>query len=295
MSGLQVFTPVWGPKHAILFQRACALSLSWPANQAALAGATWNIWTREKEFPLYAGVVAKFPSVNFRFHALTLKPDQVPDNIVFPALQSQIRTCLAEDARVLFALPDYIFGEGTVANLLQLGEQKHTCVAVAHPRVLPSALNYLEGGPRSNGQLITLAFQHPHQSWTDAEYGHPQQTTFSGGIMWRKLSANTWEVHHRLPAIYLAHLTEADAAYFNSQKSFNAWDHLWPSLIIPQQRQRYVGSSDAACVIEYTEAHLNVPSYIHDHKMETPDQYWGHNLHNYINRQTVPIFRGEPL
>lgn len=292
---LQIFTPAWGRKHIDLFARACALSLSWPRNIAAIDGSTWNIWTKPNEQQFFEPIVKQFSNVKFQFHDLKFPPDKGPEQIILPALQEQIRTCLSEDARVLFALPDYVFGEGTVPNLLKFGEQKHTCVAVAHPRVLPGCLSYLQGGPRSNGQLVSLAFQHPHQSWVEAEKGHPRQTTFTGGIMWRRLSDDMWEVHHRLPAIYLAHLCEGDAAYFHNANNFNAWDHLWPSIIIPQQRQRYIGCSDAACVIEPTEANLNVPQFIEATPPESPDEYWGQNLHNFINRQTVVIFKGAPL
>jgi hypothetical protein len=48
----------------------------------------------------------------------------------------------------------------------------------------------------------------------------------------------------------------------NLPPTFGCYDHVWPTDLINQERQRMIGSSDAACVLEVTKEDLNKYGFI---------------------------------
>lgn len=167
--------------------------------------------------------------------------------------------------------------------------------------MLPNILDEIEilgatRGSVSNASLVTLAFKNAHDSWKCAEIGHEKNNSFIGGIAWAKLSDGLWSAQHRLPTVYLADFNETDWDFFWSQVSFGGWDHRWPAEnLIRQERQRYVGSSDACFVVEITDWDKNVPPDVPRENLQGRDQdaYWNGHYHNGINRQISVILRGE--
>lgn len=221
--------------------------------------------------------------------------------ILLNGLLHTMSLCLKEGSQLLTAPPDTIFGDGTVPNLLHIGNQDGTCVAVAHPRVSPSIFaQFKKGQPFSNPQLVTAAWKHLHKAMSEGEAGLQRSNSFVGGISWRKLPSDNSlvSVQHRLPTCYLASFTPGDITFFQQPHdglppTYGTWDHGWPGqCLIPQQRQRYVGSSDACFIIELTDEDKNVPPLMNGNPYE-PDAFWRTEPHNAHNRQQCVIFRGE--
>ncbi len=174
-------------------------------------------------------------------------------------------------------------------------------MAVAHPRVLPSILDEIDvlgatRGSLENSKLVTLSMEHMHDSWRMCEIGHPKNKSLIGGISWRRLSGTgMYAVQHRLPTHYLADFDENDWSFWYGQVSFGSWDHRWPAEnLIRQQRQRYVGSSDACYIIEVTDWDKNIPPDVDRGRVAgvKEDTYASNHYHNGVNRQTSVIFRG---
>ncbi len=202
---------------------------------------------------------------------------------------------IKDGSKVLMAPPDTIFSDGTISALLIAGRQRGTCVAVPHPRVSPSIFGGIKDSPLSGAELVSLAIKHGHKAWTEAEDGCANQNSFIGGISWRRLAPKIIAVTHRLPTVYLAEFEPEDVVFFKSSHdglppTFGVYDHGWPSKLLGDQRQRVIGSSDAACVIEVTKEDLNVPP-AHPVNPSEPDAYWRNKVHNIINRQYLFIMR----
>jgi len=303
-----LFTMMWGDHYLKLFERACFKSLNWPGNLSAIHGSTWNIFTRHEH-------IAQLEDL-FKDRPFKLNIYPVPDQIavsglglvsrdscemgvqLLHGLRDEVYRDICSNSKMIFAPPDTIWGEWSVSNLLKMGSQKGTCVAVCHPRVLPSILDEIDvlgatRGAISNASLVTLSFQHAHDSWKYAEIGHQKCNSYIGGIAWKKLSPGLFSVTHRLPTVYLADFQSSDFDFYWSQVSFGGWDHRWPAEnLIRQERMRFVGSSDAVMVSEVTDWDKNVPP---NPKMNAPkdDSYWNNHYHNSINRQFNVIMRGE--
>ena len=313
---LRVFTCVWGNKHIDTFLNGTVRSLSWKSNKETLDGSTWNIVTKaDSAAKLENELGSRFPNIKLE---LTAIPSQLTapngavietekldhSNLILMHLVKEIKRAIETTSRTLLAPPDTIFGERSIANLVKMGAQEGVCVAVPHPRVHPEIISdayFKTGSPCSNEVLVKLSFEkYLHQSWKAAEIGCANQNSLVGGVAWQKLEAagseTLYAVQHRLPTVYLANWIPEDYAFFINQPSFGSYDHTWPGeRLIRQERQRLVGSSDAAFVCEITDFDKNIPPWTPEHLKVLsvhPDAFYRDNWHNSINRLTVCMMRG---
>lgn len=297
MSKLRIFTVVWGDNHLDWFERACIRSLSWQQNALAIKDATWTIFTKEQDLPRAQKLIEKTGVKSIEFCKIS---ESVQGNspqmgaVLLQCLLTMMDASIGDGSKVLMAPPDTIFGEGTIHALLTLGKQKGTCVAVPHPRVSPSIFGGIKN-ESTNAELVTLAVKHGHKAWTEAEDGHLNQNSFVGGISWRRISNKLIAVTHRLPTVYLAEFLPSDVTFFkqphdNLPPTFGCYDHVWPSELLKQERQRMIGSSDAACILEVTKEDLNVPPTYAVNPHE-PDAFYRNQFHNSVNKQYLYIMR----
>lgn len=293
---IHIYTVVYGG-HIDWFYRALVRSLSWPKNKSALVNARWTIYGDLNETQRIYEIATKV----IPFHQIEFKQkimDGANVNLLGSMMQT-MRRCLDDKSLLLMAPPDTIFSEGSIDAMMAYAQSPGACVAVPHPRVLPSIINELGDIPPTNAQLVTLALEkHVHDCWKTSELGMNVSGVPVGGICWRRLADKLYAVQHRLPTVYLANFTEDDRKFFskpwkNVPQQFGMWDHEWPGAeLIPKQRLRTIGSSDAAFIIECTESWKNVPTQrLID--PNNPDAFHRDEYHNKINRQYLSCFRGE--
>lgn len=309
MQQFHVFTMMFGQHYIDLFKKACFKSMCWPKNREALAGHAWYIYTKREHFEELTELFKETP-FTLQLMEMTdsmrvagcgfIKTTQCDDGVILlNGLRDQIALCLKSHSRMLFAPPDTIFGDGTVPNLIALGQVEYSCVAVAHPRVLPTILDPIgytgaTDGPLNNRRLVDLAIKHAHESWSLAEIGHKNNNSYVGGISWQKLSDNLISVTHRLPTPYFMSFHPTDWDFWWGTVSFGALDHSWPGdRLIRQERLRVVGSSDAAFIVEVTAHDKNVPPIIESKYQVDPTNgaYWGDKIHHSVNRLFNVIWR----
>ncbi len=307
MKPLRIFTPVWGHKHLILLQKALGQSLLWPKNHAAIAHARWTLFCHPSEIEQVCEIAGRI-----------IPPEQI-DTIEYPgskdeltakrgelmcgALCAVIKKCLVDGSQFMMATPDFIWSDGSIENMIQLASQRATCVAVPHPRVLPTILDFIHDTPRSSYDLVTLASKHPHRSWVSSEMGQNPSGTFKSGIMWRKIKPGIVTLQHRMPSPYVVNFIPADLEFFQrddglKRAAFGAWDHDWSCMLAKEQRHRIVLSSDIAFMAEVTSAQDNVPPP-YPANNAWPDDFWLQDrdqplLSHQLNRQYISTFRGEP-
>lgn len=287
----QILSVFWGEPYCEWFLKGALRSLSFKNNRQTILEncSTWNIFCDDNQIDkIKEATKLVFLGLNVQVRStahLRAFIDQHQSAMCF-----QIEECLKANERLLFLPPDTVFSDGTVAALLKTGREPKTCVAVAHPRVLPEFLLSLKASTGAPEELVNLAWENLHQSWSDAEVGHPRQNSFIGGVKWEELSPKLYSVTHHLPTVYLADFTEEDLQYFKLQVSFGCYDHTWPSdILLRQVRQRLLGSSDAAFICEITHREKNIPPV----KPGDTDLFWREHPHNLHNRQTKVIFRGK--
>ncbi len=306
MRPLRIFTPVWGHKNVILLEKALGQSFQWPKNQAAIAHAKWTIFTHPSDLDQVMAVAEKVFPGEIEIQKYSGSKEELTQKrgiLMCQAMCLVIEKCLAENAQFLMATPDFIWSDGSLPVLIQLGDQKNVCISLPHPRVLPTILDFIHTMPRNNYDLVTLAMKHPHGSWTTSEFGRNPHGSFMGGIIWRKSGPGLITLQHRMPSPYLVNFVKSDLDFFRQdtathQAAFGAWDHDWACKLAREQRSRMILSSDLAFMAEVTTAMDNLPP-LRPANAREPDEFWLQErtqplLTHQLNRQYIATFRGEP-
>jgi hypothetical protein len=274
-----------------MLEYGCARSLAWPRNRAALEGAIWDIYSYPEERDRIVRIAASV-GLEVQFHDIPAIHEI--DSKLMAAMLDHARICVAEGAAMFTAQPDNMFGEGSIEAMVAIASENSTlCVAVPHPRVNDAGfIRHLPNGVISNAQLVTLAMQHQHESFAYANLALEEVSCWHGGMAWRRLGPDLYGVTCNLPTIFLARLTQEDIAFFKRAPA-GAWDHYWPAILMDEQRQRVIGSSDAAFVVELTE-HGTHPPVLRRKPPGAPYTYRHDREHHKVNRNTVAVWRGLP-
>lgn len=307
MRPLRIFTPVFAPKYIERMRRSLAVSLRWPKNQEAIKAAKWTLFIHPTEFDQVMSIATSvLPEEQIETIEAVDGMSDLERNrggLMCHAFVKALRKCLGDGSQMLVSTVDFIWSDGTIANMIKLAQQKDVCVALPHPRVLPSICDHLDK-PLSSPELVSLALNqgHAHKSWTMSQLGQHGGTR-KGGILWRKNGGNVWTLQHRMPSPYLLNLRPEDITFFEMDKpekraAWGAIDHQWAEHLCESQRWRMLLSSDLGFMAEVTSPEDNVPPDEPCDQGE-PDAFWTqerhhHLLHQKLNRQFVATFRGMP-
>lgn len=287
MKKVRMFTLLWGERYIDWFERACVTSLCWPSNQWAVKQniVGWDIVTKSADEERVRSIAER---LGIPVEIRILIEDSAPvGNKLQYYLMDQMKRSLERDESMFLCPPDKIFGDGSISGILSQGS---VCVASPHVRVLPSVLEFITDQPLTNPQLAKVAWGHLHRSWKEADISKEMANSYVSGVAWREISPGLIAVHHRLPTCFLATFQPDDVAWFESQVYMGAWDHLWPAKLVAEQRERVLGSSDAAFMAEITPEFENIPS-CSPVDQNDPDRYWANHAHHLVNRNQVSFFR----
>jgi len=289
---LEILSTVWGRQYLETFKKTAIESLSWDKNKEALIkeGTTWNIYTDKEFIPEITALCHELNhEIKYNIQSRETLRDYIDENQ--SATIWQMRRSIDTGCKVLLAPPDTLFGDGTIAGLLSAAEDPGSVVVVPHPRVLPSILEEIEPMPLpiDNAPLVGIAWRHLHEAWIHAEVGCKDQSSYIGGIWWKKVNGLITG-KHLLPSPYMIHFLEQDMEYFDKACSFGHFDWRWPGdILVPQGRQRYIASSDLAFIVEITDPNKNVPQ-IYENQPATG--FHRDDPHNRANAQIMFTFRG---
>lgn len=295
---LRIYTAVWGKKFIELFKKTALKSLHWQQNLEALMNVNqpiiWSLYSNEEDLTEVETIVqdafGDFITIETNSFSEKIEGNHPKmGNLILDCFVKEIEKCLQANAKLLLAPPDTIFGDGSLRGLFTVGAHKGICVAVPHPRVLDTILK--SDDQLTNPQLVSLAWQHLHRTWSEAKSDREKNNAHVGGIYWKEVKKGLYTVQHRLPTNYLIHFNKDDLEFFKNQISFGVIDHLWPIFLLKREQQRYIGSSDVAFIVEVTEEKQNVPP-CYPVNINQPDGFWRQEFHNKIFRQMIAVFRG---
>ncbi len=301
MANLRLFSALWGDEAIETFKQGALKSYLWPKNKAAIDGNVWDVWTTPDHVDEIERLLFNSFDIKFEPHMIPDIKDQLgriapaPYVLHAPILEEMV-LCLNNAQKLLMLPPDTIFGDGTISNILRIGEAPGTCVAVPHMRVYPHMLHHITDEPVDNLTLCKAAFETMHPSWISAEKGHPETNSFWSGVSWEQVTPGLYSVTHRLPTVYLASFNGQDHAAWQNYSTFGAWDHRLPGeTMVRQERLRMPGSSDLAMIAEITGPGDNIPPKTPPEVLaqQGPDGYWTDTLHAGHNRQFQFTMRTE--
>jgi hypothetical protein len=256
-----------------------------------LQGAQWDIYAPDSDRSRISWATEKV-GVPIQFHDVQVA--ETDGAILMASVVDHARRCVAEGDAFLALQPDHIFGEGSLAAMVAVAsENARVCVAMAHPRVLPEPfLKQMPPIPMLNPMMVSVAMHNLHPTFATADHAEEEVSTWFCGVAWRKLSNNLWAVNVNSPTVFLARMTDDDVAFLSTAKP-GAWDHEWPATLMQDQRQRLIGSSDAAFTVELTSATTHRPT-LRQKPPGAPYTYRHDRGHNRVNQNTVVIWRGLP-
>lgn len=259
MKPVRIFTAVWGDEHIDCLERGLLTSMQWPRNAEALKGnvIAWHMATVEADAPRVRAIVerAGFPCFiqNMSFMGM-------PSESVLVAMHDAMRMCIVEESLLMTTFADIVVGEGSFESMISVAQRKHICVSVPHMRVLPSFLDGLKE-PLSNPEMVTRAMKHAHSTWTDGQIGIKgfpklEGNQYYGGVSWEKING-CYHVQHVIPSVWVANIEASDAEFIMASGGMGSYDHNWPTKLLKEGRNRLIGSSDAAFMVEITPADKN--------------------------------------
>lgn len=278
---LRAFTVVYGEKHIARFRDGLVRCLAWPRNCAALEGAAWHIHTTPTEYQIVRDAI-KHLGIDYQLREIGVFTD---------ALVTQVMECSESGEALLTLNADNIFGDGSIEAMKRVAvEGEGLCVALAHPRVRPEFLSWMSDAPMSNAQMVDLAMRTLHPSFTTSDMSREEVNTWAGGVSWRRLGDAVWGVTVNSPSIFLARVVPDDVLRLSAP---GAWDHHWPSELVQAERQRFIGGSDAAFVVELTDIGVHMPELVRK-PQNAPYAYRHNREHHRVNRNVVAVWRGLP-
>lgn len=303
MKQLRLHTVVFGDHYLDCLTRGLVPSLCWFKNKLELehSKSRWSIYVKQSDAVKILDLCTKVMPVE-QIDIVTSVPERMRfesqdrGTFLMDCLNETIKKCLEENRSMLMVLPDFILGDGSIGALREWS-YKDNCVLTPHARVLPGILNKITTVAPANTELVTLAWNHLHRSWTDCEVGPFQLGSYIGGLSWRHMPDNIIAVQHRIPSVALANFTKEDQDFFSrwsadgKPPSFGKYDWSWPSeCLINQERQRTITSSDIAFWIEVTAPEQNCPTR-QSSDPDEPDKFFLDNLHTRMNRMIISSFR----
>jgi hypothetical protein len=152
---------------------------------------------------------------------------------------------------LLFAMPDSIFSNGSIDNMVNLSDGKGVSIAIASPRISIECIKNNNISTLCNGSELTdIVLKCQHQSLAFTNDFLDVNSTLEG--ISTKRVKNGILVTHNLPSVFLCDPIKSDLSFFRRRPLFNIIDKLWPHMLFRQSRLKVVASSDIALVVELT-------------------------------------------
>lgn len=281
------FSLVYGERFVDIYERIAVRSLLQTANASAIRpGTVVSLYTDRASADRAGAIAGRLGELQITI----IEPGNAGDTLQ-RALIAEIERCIAENAALIMLPPDTFWGDGSLGNLLAVANGQNLCIGAPHVRVnRDDFLASLPAGDIDNAELVRLSMANLHPTWRDANVSLNPRNTWWSGTLIRQLSPKLYAVHHRLPTIYLAHFTPDDLNFFRDQTKLGSWDHSWPGLLVQQQRQRILSSSDLFFAAELTPENENIPPLV-DADPAMDDRYRGNFPHHAVNANSVSSWR----
>lgn len=299
MKPLRIYAPVWGNRHIDQFERAILKSFAWPKNAEALEGniRCWHIYTRAENKAKLSHLMERIGQP-FDIRVLDAFKDTTGQTAALCNAGLEVMQACVDDGSLFFTgETDFVFADGSIETMLSIAQRPRVTVTVPHMRVLPHFLELLDH-PVGCAEMVKLAMTCPHRTWLDAEIGvkgffREHSNQYYGGLSWER-SDKMYLVQHVIPNAWISNIEPSDLDLMRKYNDWSAWDHRLPSKFIKEGRNRVIGSSDAAFMVEITsDQERNSPnSQINTAK---PDAFyrddWADGEHHNAYRMCISVFR----
>lgn len=286
----RLFSIVFSEPYLTYFERGCVRSLMWPDNRASLGKVeAWDIWTQEPYRERIEAIV-KPCGIPIEWHT-GVNYDGKKGHALVLALIDEMHLCVNRNVGMLWAAPDCIFGDGSIRALVSVASVPGISPCLMPLRVKAAGfLSEMGDEPIPNAGLVSLGMKHAYEGFLQANAEQSDTNSVSSGVSWRRIRPGLYAVTTRVPSAFILQPTKEDIRWFGDRPKFGNYDHAFGGVLLSQGRQRIIGSSDAAFVVELTHDPASTAKVQRSDPAE-PDRYFQKLPHYLVNRNTLCIWR----
>jgi hypothetical protein len=217
-----------------------------------------------------------------------------------------VRRSVETQSHGLFVFADMYFGDGSIRNIVTYGRKPRVTVSGLYLRVkrVPFeellARHHAATGATtiSNARLVDICLDTLIDGMRASFVDEDRNASFATSGAIRKLSDELYTYTFHAPTPMLFFFEESDLAFFSRFIwNFHLLDHIWPSMLIAQNRWRVMASSDLFFVAELNpadvESELHMPP-VRDGMLYN-DDYDQEHLHGRIHQTMLMTLRRERL
>ena len=216
-----------------------------------------------------------------------------------------VKTAVATQGCVIFALSDFFFGDGTFRNVVTYAAKPRVSVSAMYLRVKRGAFMTLlgehaaatGGAPVSNARAVDISLATLIDSFAASLTDVDSNASYRTSLSLRKISDDLYTAATHVPTPLLCRFEPGDEIYFSMFGwNFHFIDHMWPAMLIAQNRWRLMASSDLGFFAELNPSDVeSVHSYPVEPGMLYNDEFFRDNLHGRLHQSILMTLRREPL
>ena len=216
-----------------------------------------------------------------------------------------VKTAVATQGCVIFALADFFFGDGTLRNMVVYANKPRVSVSAMYLRVKRGAFMQLlgehaaatGGAPVSNARAVDMSLATLIDSFAASLTDVDANASYRTSLSLRKISDDLYAATTHVPTPILCRFEPGDETYFSMFGwNFHFIDHMWPAMLIAQNRWRLMASSDLAFFAELNPADVeSAHTYPVDPGMQYNDEFFRDNLHGRLHQSVLTTLRRERL
>jgi hypothetical protein len=256
---------------------------------------------------------ARVPGANVRY-SLTLTSgyranslvDQNPHEIKGVFFEHVVRTAIEKKSLDILAFADMFFGNGSLRNLVVYAQKPRVTLSGNYLRVKrePFIARYeahrrvTGGADVSNARTVDMALDTLIDAFEASSADRDESASFRTGVSIRHLSDDLYTFTTHVPTPLLCRFEQSDYEFFDSFAwDFHLIDHLWPGMLIAQNRWRAMTSSDQVFFAELNDTttesgHHRYPT---EPGMRFNDDFFRDHLHGRAHQLMLFSLRRERL
>jgi hypothetical protein len=217
-----------------------------------------------------------------------------------------VRRGIDAQSHGLFVFADMYYGDGSIRNIVTYGQKPRVTVSGLYLRVKRARFSELldrhhaaTGGTTiSNARLVDIAFDCLIDGMKASIVDDDRNASYSTSGSIRRITDELYTYTFHAPTPILFFFEEQDAKFF-ARFDWNVYllDHIWPSMLIAQNRWRVMASSDLFFLAELNAAELETDVHTHPTKpgMRYNDEYGHEHLNGRVHQTLLMTLRRERL
>ena len=220
--------------------------------------------------------------------------------------EAMIKLAVSTNSQVIFTFADMFFGDGSIRNIVVYGQKPRVSVSGLYLRVKQQPFKELLARHQaatgsatvSNARLVDMSLDTLIDGMQASIVDNDRNASHLTSGALRRISDELYTYTFHAPTPILATFEESDLNFFSRFLwNFHLLDHIWPAMLIAQNRWRVMASSDLFFLAELNRTDTEADHHVFPTKdgMLYNDDYDQEHLHGRIHQTMLMTLRREPL